>query len=231
MVTALDALDETEPYDLVLVTILSEHVDALVPSLVACKAKSILFMFNTFEGTDKWRNAIGADRLIHGFPSMTAFFEAGKLRSVVKGPGLVTTLSSAKWATVIREAGMPTEVEADMGSFLRAHVAFVVPLMIAGQLTWKRSKALSWAEARCLTDALKEGLQLVQSLGHTLKPAMVAVLGKLPIPLLTLVLWLLGRTAGVKNLGEFGPVEARGLIDAMVAFGFGNTPKLLAIRP
>lgn len=230
-VTVLDAIDETVAYDLVLVTIFAHQVDVLIPSLAASKAKTILFMFNTFEKTGKWSDALGAERLIHGFPTMSAFFEGGRLRSVVDGPGMVTTLSNAKWADLIRQAGMPTEVETDMDSFLRTHVAFVVPLMVAAQWTWKRDRELSWSEARRLTAALLEALALVRSLGHTVKPAMVAWLARLPFPLLTGALWLLSRAAISKKLGEFGPGEVRGLIDAMVAAGPERTSKLLDIRP
>ena len=230
-VAVLNAIDQTVPYDLVLVTILSHHVDVLIPELAASRAKTILFMFNTFDKTDKWRDALGAERLIHGFPNMQAFFESGKLRSVIDGPGMVTTVSSAKWADVIQQAGMPTEVEADMDSFLRTHVAFAVPLMIAGQWTWKRGSELSWPEARRLTAAMLEALALVRSLGQTVKPAVVAFLAKLPFPMLTSVVWLFSRTSSVKKLGEFGPAEVRGLIDAMVAAGPGQTAKVLAIRP
>lgn len=230
-VVVVDAIDPTVPYDLVLVTILSHHVDVLIPELAASRAKTILFMFNTFDKTDKWREALGAERLIHGFPNMLAFFESGKLRSVVDGPGMVTTVSCAKWADLIKQAGIPTEVEPDMDSFLRTHVAFVVPLMIAGQWTWKRSSELSWTEARRLTAAMLEALALVRSLGHTLKPAAVAFLATLPLPILTSLVWLFSRTSGVKNLGEFGPGEVRGLIDAMAAAGPGQTARLLAIRP
>lgn len=230
-VTVVSAIDATVPYDLVLVTILAHHVDALVPALAASAAKTILFMFNTFDKTDRWRSALGAERLAHGFPNMQAFFEAGRLRSVVDGPGMVTTVSSAKWAELLRQAGMPTEVEPDMDSFLRTHVAFAVPLMIAGQLTWQRGSELSWREARRLTAALLEALALVRALGHTLKPGYVALLAKAPALVLTGAVWLFSRTAAVKDVGEFGPDEVRALIDAMAAAGPGRTAKLLAIRP
>ena len=230
-VTVLDTIDATVPYDLVIVTVLAQHVDALIPALAASRANHILFMFNTFEKTGKWADALGAERLLHGFPNMSAFFEAGKLRSVIDGPGMVTTLSSPTWAALIAEAGMPTEVEPDMDSFLRTHAAFVVPLMIASQWTWQRSSSLSWAEASRLAGALQEAIGLVRSLGHTVKPAIVARFAKLPFPLLAGVVWLFSRTASNKKLGEFGPAEVRGLIDAMAAAAPGKTPQLLAIRP
>lgn len=230
-VSLATALDATIPYDLIMVTVAFHHVDALIPALAASHAKAILFMFNTFDRTDKWRDALGAERLIHGFPNMSAFFESGKLRSVIDGPGMVTTLPSQKWADVIRQAGMPVELRADMDSFLRTHVAFFVPLMVASLWTWKREIALSWPEARQLTAALLEGLELVRSLGHAIEPAIAGRLARLPFPILTGAIWLFGRTASVRNLGEFGPVEARVLIDTMVAAGPERTAKILAIRP
>lgn len=230
-VSVVDALDETVPFDLVMITIVAHHVDVLIPALAASRAKAILFMFNTFDRTDRWRDALGADRLVHGFPSMLAFFEAGKLRSVIDRPGMVTTLSSAKWAEVFRQAGMPVEVRADMDSFLRTHVAFFVPLMVAALWTWQRARPLSWTEAGKLATALLEGLELVRALGHAIEPVIVARLAKLPFPLLTGALWLFCRTSSHKQLGEFGPGEARSLIDAMVAAGPERTSAVLAIRP
>jgi 2-dehydropantoate 2-reductase len=188
-------------------------------------------MYNSFDPLERLRDAVGAERFAAGFPNMAAFFVEGRLRSNVKGPGMVTTLSSATWAELLSQAGLPTEVEADMSSYLRSHVAFVVPLMAAAMLTWQRSTELTWAEAKRLTAALVEALALVRELGHPLKPGFVAVLGGLPSFLLTALLWAFARTAANKNLGEFGPAETRALIDAMTRAAPGRTARLLAIRP
>ena len=230
-VSVVAALDETVAYDLIMVTIVAQQVDALIPALAASRAKAILFMFNTFDRTSTWRDALGAERMVHGFPTMLAFLESGKLRSVIDGPGMVTTLSDARWAEVIRQAGMPGEVRTDMDSFLRTHVAFFVPLMVAALWTWQRDRDLSWREARTLAGAMREGLALVRSLGHTLEPAIVAWVARLPFSVLTGAIWLFCRTAKHKKLGEFGPGEVRGLIDAMVAAGPARTATVLAIRP
>jgi 2-dehydropantoate 2-reductase len=230
-VQVASALDRKTPYDLVLVTVLAHQVDALLPELKACAAKTVLFMYNSFDPLDRLRDAVGAERFAAGFPNMAAFFVEGRLKSNVNGPGMVTTLSSPTWAELLEQAGMPTEVEADMGSYLRSHVAFVVPLMAAAILTWQRSTELTWAEAKKLTAALVEALALVRGLGHLLKPGFVAVLGGLPSFLLTAILWAFARTAANKNLGEFGPAEPCALIDAMTKAAPGRTAKLLAIRP
>lgn len=230
-VAAVGALDVSIAFDLVLVTVLADQVDGLLPELKASKARNIMFMFNSFEPTSRLREAVGVERAHFGFPNMTAFFIDGRLKSTVDGPGMATTLSSPEWAKVFKQAGMPTEVEPDMDSFLRSHVAFVVPLFAAAQLTWKREANISWAEAAKLTEALVEALELVRGLGHTLKPAFVAVLAKLPRFMLVGIIWAFSRTQANKGLGEFGPGETRSLIDAMAAAAPGRAQKLLAIRP
>jgi 2-dehydropantoate 2-reductase len=227
----VSAISSTTAYDLVLVTVLAHQVESLLPSLCASAAKSVLFMFNTFDTTRRWREAVGVDRFEFGFPNMIAFFEDDKLRSVVNGPGMVTTLTSSRWAGVFKRAGLPTEVERDMDSWLRTHVAFVVPLMVAAQWTWKRDTPLTWEEARRLVHALREGLVLVRSLGHEIKPGVVAFFGRLPAPILTGLLCAFSRTSAVRNMGAFGPDEVRSLIDAMAAAGPQRTVALQSIRP
>jgi 2-dehydropantoate 2-reductase len=230
-VQVLSSLDTTIAYDLVLVTVMAHQVDALLPALVASAARTILLMFNTFERTQRWRDVLGADRFAFGFPNMIAFLEEDGLRSVVTGPGMVTTLTSPQWAAVFEQAGLPSDVESDIDSYLRSHVAFVVPLMVAAQWTWKRAGALSWTEARRLAQAVHEGMALVRSLGHVIKPRAIALMARLPAPVLTGVLWVVGRTSGVKDLGAFGPNEVRSLIDAMTAAGPMKTNVLRSIRP
>jgi 2-dehydropantoate 2-reductase len=225
------ALDPTAPYDLVLVTVLSNQVDALLPALKASAAKTILFMFNTFDAPDRLRDAVGTERFASGFPAMAAFFVDGKLKSNVTGPGMVTTLSSQAWAEILKKSGLPTEFEPDMTSFLRSHAAFVAPLMAAAMMTWKRSSNLTWSEASKLTGALIEALGLVRSLGQVLKPGFVAWLARMPTVALTLLIYLFTRTATNKAMGEFGPNETRALIDSMAAAAPGKTPRLLSIRP
>lgn len=230
-VRVTNAIDSSEPYDLLLVTVMAHQIEELLPSLALSKARTVLFMFNTFEKLDRWRDAIGAERFEVGFPNMMSFLVDGKLRSVVDGPGMVTTLSSAAWAGRLEAAGMPTEIEPDMESFLRSHAAFFVPLMVAAWWTWERAKNLTWGEARRLTAAFLEACALVRSLGHTLKPRAVSFVAALPAFLLTAIIWAFSRSKANRSLGEFGPAEARVLIDSMAAAASGPTPALLAIRP
>ncbi len=230
-VQAVPELDTSIAYDLLLVTVLSHQVDGILPMLSASQAKKVMLMFNTFERLDRWRDAIGAERFEVAFPNMISFLVEDKLRSVVDGPGMVTALSCPMWAQEFKRAGFPTHLEADMQSYLRSHVAFYVPSLVAALLVWKRPVGLTWSEALQVTAALKEAFALVQSLRHTLKPKPVALMASLPSFVLTAFTWAFARTRALKDLGQFGPAEARALIDAMAAAAPGRATKLLAIRP
>jgi 2-dehydropantoate 2-reductase len=230
-VRVAEAFDEAAPHDLVIVTVLESQVDVLLPALARSAARTVLLMFNTFRGTERYRAAIGPARFAFGFPKMTAFLENGRLKCRVAGPGLVTTVSSQACAELFRSAGLPADVEQDMDAFLRSHAAFVVPLFVAGLWMWKRKSGLSWAEARRLVDAWVEGFALVRGLGHPLTPRVVAVLSALPGPVSTALLWAFSRSADARHVGEFGPAETRWLIDSMAETAPDRTARLRSVRP
>lgn len=230
-VDAVPSIDPTEPYDLAIVTVPEYQVTALLPQLENSAARTILLMFNTFYGTERYRDALGSERLTAGFPNMKAFIENDRLSHKVDGPGMVTTLARPDLSEVFKEAGLPTEVEPDMNAFLRSHVVMAVPFFVAGLWTWQRREALTWAEASKLTLALKEGATVVRNMGHALRPRFFAVLSRLPSPLLTAAVWQFSRSPLVTDLGEFGPTETRWLIDAIGKLSTTAIPHLLAVRP
>ncbi|WP_180970590.1 ketopantoate reductase family protein [Burkholderia sp. WAC0059] len=225
------ALDPATPYDLAIVTVPEHLVAPLLPVLSVSCARTILLMFNTFQGTEPYRSVVGAERFVFGFPNMSAYLIDQRLRFRVDGPGMVTTLSNPVVAKLFKEAGIPSEVEDDMDAFLRSHVALVVPLFLAALLTWQRATQLTWSEAKRLDVAWTEGFDVVRSLGHAPKPRLLATLLHMPSFARTGVLWLLSRSRLVKDLGDFGPMETRALIDEMAAAAPGKTPHLLALRP
>ena len=99
-------LDETTPWELVLVTVLASQVDALLPALRASAARQVMFMFNTFEPLGRLRDAVGAARFAFGFPAILASVDGGKLTTqiVARGP-LVTTVTDADWAPGLHRGG------------------------------------------------------------------------------------------------------------------------------
>ncbi|WP_437937787.1 ketopantoate reductase family protein [Sorangium sp. So ce341] len=225
------ALDEETAWDLVLVTVLAHQVDEVLPALAASAAKTVMFMFNTFEPLGRLRDAVGAARCAFGFPAILATLDDGKLTSRIVTRGMVTPVTEAAWAKVFTDAGIPAVVEPDMESWLRTHAAVVAPVMVAVVTAHARKAGVSWTEAMDVARALEEGLRVVRQLGNTLTPAPIAALSRLPTPAAAALVWTLSRVEAIRKTGAAGPGEPRALIDAMAAAAPGRTPALLAIRP
>ncbi|MBL8954157.1 MAG: NAD(P)-binding domain-containing protein [Myxococcaceae bacterium] len=224
-------LDPTVEWDGVLVMVLAHQVKPLLPVLSASKARSIVFLFNTVEALQPLRDAVGAGRVDFGFPTGFSMLLDGKLRASFAGPGQNVTVSSAAWAETFRAAKLPSVVEPDMQSFLRTHAAFVIPLMASGVVVHGRGAGITWAESKRYAQATRRGGAVVKKLGDRLVPSAIGVLLKLPLPLLTFLLFFMNKTKVQRELGSFGPGEVRELIDGMQALAPGEVPELLAIRP
>ncbi|PRQ02089.1 ketopantoate reductase family protein [Enhygromyxa salina] len=228
-VTVQAELDPSVAYDLVLVTVLAPQVDAVLGVLRESAAKRVMFMFNTFEPLDRLREAVGPERFVFGFPGgVFAQLIDGQLRRrILRG----TTTGDPAWATVFGAAGIPTLVSADMHAWLRSHAALVIPLMSIGVVVAQRGAGISWMEGRRYAAALAAAFEIVRSLGHRIEPFEVAVLSRTPRIVTTLLLWIMSRTAVLRDLGALGPAEARMLIDMICAAAPGRALALQTIRP
>ncbi len=225
------ALDPTKAWDLVLVTVLASQVDVVLPAVAASAARTIMFMFNTFEPLGRLRHAVGSARFAFGFPAILANVAGGKLTTGIVNRGMTTTVTDPAWAQVFSEAGIIASVHPDMESWLRTHAALVVPVMIAAGLSHARDAGITWAEARRLARAMKEGIALVRHVGNTITPAPVAAISRLPVGVLSTMLWTMTRLPVIRTSGAAGFGEPRWLIDEMNAAGPGLVPTLLAVRP
>lgn len=224
------ALDTAQAYDLVLVSVLATQVDALLPALQQSAAKTVMFMFNTFEPLDRLRDAVGPERFVFGFPAgVFTLLIDGKIRPQIRAG---TTVGDATWARVFAGAGIPSSVDPDMHSWLRAHAALVIPLMSIGTVVVARdNRGIAWREAAAYARAMRDGFAIVRSLGHRLAPSWLAALAALPRAILTALLWMMSRTTMLRDLGRLGTAEPRMLIDMMTAAAPNQTSALLAIRP
>lgn len=231
VVSVSAALDPATEWDLVLVSVLATQVDAVLPALTASAAKTVMFMFNTFEPLDRLRAAVGPARFAFGFPAILASLDDGKLTSQIVTRGMVTTVTDPAWAKVFTEAGIPAVVHPDMESWLRTHAAFVVPAMTVTITAHERQAGVSWGEAMSSASAMDEGFRLVRRLGNTITPTPMVVVSHMPKPMVAALLWTLTRVTAMRKTGAAGPGEPRALIDAMTAAAPGETPALLAIRP
>jgi 2-dehydropantoate 2-reductase len=231
-VQVVDKLDTTVAWDLVLVTVLVSEVDPLLPTLASCAADTIMFMFNTFRPLNLFRDAVGAQRVVFGFPAMVASIDHGKLSSTILRRGVRTTVSDSRWTSVFSDAGIRSTTQADMESWLRTHTAAIVPLMLAAHNANRNGHGVSRREAAELARALREGLRLVRRLGSTITPSSVGIVDRLPIWVLTAMLWALTRLPAFVKTTSIAPRdEPAALIDEMNSIAPQAAPALLAIRP
>ncbi|WP_051186383.1 ketopantoate reductase family protein [Nocardia tenerifensis] len=227
-----DALDPTTAWDLVLVTVLAAEVEVLLPSLADCAAHTIMFMFNTFRSLDRLRDTVGTQRAVFGFPAIVAGIEEGELSSTILRRGAPTIVSDRRWATVFSEAGIPSSTQPDMQSWLRTHVALVVPLMLAAHSASRNGRGVDRHEAAKLARALREGLHLVRELGNSLTPSAFAILDRLPVPVIAAILWALSRLpAFVRTVSVAPKDEPAALIDEMNSAAPQGTQGILTVRP
>lgn len=227
-VTVHAQLDEVEAYDLLLVTVLATQVGAVLDAIGRSRAKTVMFMFNTFEPIAPLERAVGSERFVFGFPGGVFTL----LRDGVIDPQIRrgTTVGDVRWGELFSEAGIPSVVERDMHGWLRSHAALVAPLMSMSTVAVARG-SVSFAEARRYASAMKEGFALVRRLGHRLIPFTVGLVGVMPRALVATLLWLASRTKILHDLGRLGTAEPRMLIDMMAAVAPDETRTLVAIRP
>jgi 2-dehydropantoate 2-reductase len=224
-----DQLEPAVPYDLLLVTVLASQVEPLLPVLQESAARRVMFLFNTFEPLDRLRATVGAARFHFGFPGgVFCLLIDGRIHPQIRAG---TTVSDAALARCLSDAGIPTTVEPDMHSWLRTHAAMVAPLMSLGVRALNEGRGAAWATAGAHARALRAGFDLVRALGHPWLPRGLGALSRLPLAVLTALLWAFSRTRVLRDLGALGPDEARALIDAMTAAGPAFAAPLRSIRP
>lgn len=228
-VTVAKTLDPDVTYDLVLVTVLAPQMGAVLPTLRASAARTVMFMFNTFERLDALRDAVGQRRFAFGFPGgVFVLLEAGRIAPQIR-PG--TAVSAPEWARVFTTAGIPTVVDDNMQSWLRSHAALVVPLMSAGVHALTHQRGISWPHARLLSDAFSAGVRIVRALGNDVRPKSIAVVARWPRSFVAAALWVFSRTQMGRDLGKLGSAEPRMLIDMMHAAAPNLAAPLLRVRP
>ncbi|MFZ5443040.1 MAG: ketopantoate reductase family protein [Myxococcota bacterium] len=197
--------------ELVLVPVRGEAIDGLLPALAACDAKTVMFMFNTYGGTARLRDAVGEARFAWGFPAVVARLVAGRLEARVVPRALsfaqITTVwgrDAQRWVALFEAAGVPTVAHQDVDAWLQTHAAFMGPLMCV-------PAAVTWNEARRLAEVMHAQLT---RLGPRVTPASLRLLRALPRVLVAGVLFMLARTPQWRAF-ESNAAEGRWLLAAM----------------
>jgi 2-dehydropantoate 2-reductase len=216
-VRVADALDETIPYDLVIVTLLAHQVDAVLPALSRSAAHSIQFMFNNFE-PERLRDAVGSERACFGMPFVQATIDGqGRLRATIGAAGQRSLMDQKRWVDLFNASGLPAALEPEMVRWLRCHVPLCVAFEAVAVAGTRRGGGASWSESMTFARGAHEGFRLVQALGFSLYPSAKRWMYRLPVWTLAVTLWTLSRVRSFRELLATGAGECRALVDAMLA--------------
>ena len=235
-VRIIDTLDEQTSYDLVIVTLLAHQVDAVLPALQRSAAKSIQFMFVTFE-PERLRDAVGVDRCAFGMPFVQAIIkEDGKLKATIGGAGQKTIMSHQRWVDIFNSAGLPAALEPDMALWLRCHVPMCIAFESVSVAGERRGGGASWREAVIIARGVHEGFALIKGLGFPIYPKSKSRINSMPIWVLAIMLWTVSRIRSFRELLATGKNECRALVDVMVSAGTQVNPplkitKIQAMKP
>ena len=217
-VEVVETLDPARDDDLVLVALPVHQVPSVLPLLASARdGAPVVFVGNHVGQPARQTAALGADRVLMGFPDFGGCFAEGRIRFATRtgrdhALGLTLgELDGAKSARVARiaeafaEASIEVEVEPRIEAWLTGHVAFVLPILfgLARHANDSEALAADRVTLREMARAIREGLVVVRALGHPVTPLQ-----------LRLILWLPARvTAAVLGkmvASEFAKVAFAG---------------------
>lgn len=234
--TITSSFDENIPYDLVLVTVLGHQVGGILPSLHRSAAKSIHFLFNTFN-PEYLQESVGGGRGVLGMPFIQSNIDPnGRVNAAVGQGGQKTLTSDPKWAKVFQSAGLPAQYEGEMALWLRCHVPLCVAFESVCVTGERRGGGAPWRSAYAVALGLRASFSLIASQGHEIYPRSKAFLRWLPVTVVASMLWILSRINSFRILLATGENECCALVDTMVASaakkeGSADYKAILAMKP
>lgn len=198
-VNTVAALAPEDAYDLALVVMRKNHVADILPALAANRCiPTVLFMTNNAAGPQALIDALGAERVLLGFPVSGGKREGHVIRIVPADPHRPWTLpigevDGRRTARVRRVAaalrtmpGYDVEIRPDMDAWLKHHVAVIAPLALALYAAdTDQERMARTRDALVLgSRAMKEAARALEAAAVPLTPASLRPLLLLPEPLL-----------------------------------------------
>lgn len=232
------SLDETIPYDLLIITLLGHQFQPILPALKRSAAKRILCMFNTFN-PERLIPILGPNRIAFGMPFIQAdITPSGQLQAKITGIGTQRTILSTQFCVdLFNKSGLPATFEPYMPLWLRCHAPICVAMESIAMAGYQRGKGASWGEARGVAEGINASYELVQGVGYDVYPKMKKRVASCPVVVLAFGLWLLSRVKSFRELLATGSPECDAIIDDMIDAAEGkrladeNIEKIRRMKP
>jgi 2-dehydropantoate 2-reductase len=203
-VDVVDALAPDDAYDLVLVVMRKNRALEILPVLAANKGTpSVLFLMNNAAGPGQLVEALGQERVLIGFP-MAAGYRQGHVIHCLAGtegdPSLIpfgevdgrVTARTGEVARALESMpGFGAEIRPDMDTWLKYHVALLMPSLGPALYATgcdRHRLARSRDSLVLASRAMREGFQVLKSLGLPVTPARFKPLLWLPEPVVVMML-------------------------------------------
>lgn len=199
-IQVIDHLDTKDEFDWAIVAVRKNQLATVLPDLAANQfIPNILFLVNNAAGPQEMIDALGAERVVLGFPGASGrregpiihYISAGSVQPTTLGEldGRVT-LRLAMLGSRLRAAGFKVAYSSNMDAWLKTHAVIVTPIALGiyaadGDI----SRLAHTRDALLLTlRAVREGLRTLHALNLPIVPARYMFFDWLPEPLLAAVL-------------------------------------------
>ena len=249
----VDRLDPDDDFDLVLVTLRKNHAVEILSVLAANrKVPTILFLMNNVRGPAELVRALGAERVMLGFPTTGGERNGHAIRVIPQSPvqapipvgevdGSVTERTRLVASVLASMKGFDVEIRDDMDAWLKYHVALLLPGFgaalcatgIDAQRLARTPDALVLA-----VRATREAFAVLRQAGIPFTPSALRALEWLPEPVLVTMAKHVVVTDTMKISGEGHLRAARDemqmLMDEFMAFARArgaNTPAIDRLYP
>lgn len=196
-VRVVEELKPDDHYDLVIVSMQrNQALDALPALALNTVVPSYLFMGNNAGGPDAYVRALGADRVLMGFPGAGGLWDGYVVKYVAGKNGTMPTEVGElgggvtprlqRIAEAFASAGAPVAFNDDIDAYLKCHAALVVPLVggiyASGEDNYRLARTRD--ALIMVIRALKEEIRAMGALGIRLSPPRLNLVRYLPEPLL-----------------------------------------------
>jgi ketopantoate reductase len=194
-------LDPEYAYDLVLVIMRKNRALEILPVLaVSQHTPNILFLMNNAAGPEKLVEALGAQRVLLGFP-MAAGYRRGHVIHYLIGAqpgkdalipigevdGRITPRLQEVGRILASMPGFDVELRTDMDAWLKTHVALLMPSLAPAMRAAGRDN-VRMAHTRdaivLAIRAMREGFSVLRALGYPIVPRSIGKFERLPEPIL-----------------------------------------------
>jgi len=197
----IERLGTEDAYDLVLVIMRKNRALEILPTLAANQhTPNILFLMNNAAGPRQLVEALGAGRVMMGFP-MAAGYRRGYVIHYLAGTragidamipigevdGRITLRLKEVACILASMPGFDVELRVDMDAWLKTHVALLMPSLAPAMRAADRDN-VRMAHTRdaivLAIRAIREGFCVLRTLGFQIVPKNVRVFERIPEPIL-----------------------------------------------